>query len=80
MEEEADLRRELEEEVCVRREEWEEGNEERVAKYRAQLAEWRVYQKARVRSVCVCVCVCVCVSYDQVYNHPSKYRQHIYHT
>ena len=50
VEEESELRREMEEEICVRREEWEEGNEERMAKYQAQLAEWKAHQRSRVRT------------------------------
>ena len=48
MEDEGRLRRDIDEEVLEVKEEWEEGREERVARYKEQLAEWKTYMKARV--------------------------------
>ena len=50
VEDEARLRRDLDEEVSELREECEEGRAERVAHYEEQLAEWKSYMRARVRS------------------------------
>ena len=50
VEDEARLRRDLDEEVSELREECEEGRAERVAHYEEQLAEWKTYMRARVRS------------------------------
>ena len=51
VEDEVRLRRDIDEEVLEVKEEWEEGREERVARYKEQLAEWKTYMKARVGDV-----------------------------
>ena len=43
--------REVEVEVCELREDFEAGNAERVARYEAQMADWKAHQKARVSGV-----------------------------
>ena len=51
VEDEARLRRDIDEEVLEVREECEEGREERVAQFKEQLAEWKTYMKTRVGDV-----------------------------
>ena len=48
VEDESQLRRDLDKEVSELREECEEGRAERVAHYEEQLAEWKTYMRARV--------------------------------
>ena len=51
MEEEAHLRRDIEEELAELQEDFQAENAGREARYQVQLAEWKAYQKARVGSV-----------------------------
>lgn len=49
MEDETQLRRDIDEEVEEAREAHERQNGEKVAQYNASLAEWKTYQRARVK-------------------------------
>ena len=51
-EEEAMLRREMDEDVAELRQDYEPTNEQRVAIYKADLAEWKSYEKAQVSKCC----------------------------
>lgn len=48
VEEEAMLRREMDEDVAELRQDYELTNEQRMAVYEVELAEWKSYEKARV--------------------------------
>ena len=58
IEDESLLRRDIEEELSEQWEDFEVGNAERVARYEAQLAEWKSYQKTRVSSQLVSPVFC----------------------
>lgn len=49
MEDETRLRRDIDEEVEEAREAYQRENVEKMAQYNANLAEWKTYQRARVR-------------------------------
>ena len=49
MEDETQLRRDIDEEVEEAREAHERQNGEKVVQYNASLAEWKTYQRTRVR-------------------------------
>ena len=46
------LRREMNEDVAELRQDYELTNEQRMAVYEAELAEWKIYEKARVSKYC----------------------------
>ena len=48
VEEETNLRREIDEHVAELREDYEQTNGQKMATYEAELAEWKNYEKARV--------------------------------
>ena len=48
VEEETNLRREIDEHVAELREDYEQTNGQKMAAYEAELAEWKNYEKARV--------------------------------
>ena len=50
VEEEAQLRREMEEDMAELREDFEQSNGQRTLNYEADLADWKTYEKARVSS------------------------------
>ena len=52
VEEEARLRREMDEDVMELREDHEQSNSQRAEVYETELAEWKAYEKARV-STCL---------------------------
>lgn len=60
MDEEGQMRREIEDEVCELRDMFEQENGERMATHEREVSEWKTYEKARVNFF---LCYFWCVNY-----------------